>query len=76
MPFRKIIFVIVVAGIASGIAAAQPKLKVAVIPKGTTHIFWKSVEAGARAAGNELGVDIIWKGPLKENDQRAADLDR
>lgn len=67
--FKKLIFILVVAGIASGIAAAQPKLKVAVIPKGTTHIFWKSVEAGAQAAGNELGVDIIWKGPLKENDR-------
>ena len=50
-------------------ALAQPKMKIAVIPKGTTHIFWKSVEAGARQAGKELGVEIIWKGPLKENDR-------
>jgi ribose transport system substrate-binding protein len=42
---------------------------VAVIPKGTTHVFWKSVEAGARQAGQELGVNILWKGPLKENDR-------
>jgi ribose transport system substrate-binding protein len=69
MTFKKLIFIFGVAGIVSGIVGAQPKLKVAVIPKGTTHIFWKSVEAGARAAGNELGVDIIWKGPLKENDR-------
>ncbi|MDQ3622206.1 MAG: substrate-binding domain-containing protein [Verrucomicrobiota bacterium] len=41
----------------------------AVIPKGTTHVFWKSVEAGARQAGQELGVKILWKGPLKENDR-------
>ena len=45
------------------------KLKIAVIPKGTTHVFWKSVEAGAQAAGKEFGVDVIWKGPLKENDR-------
>lgn len=44
-------------------------ITVAVIPKGTTHAFWKSVEAGAREAGNELGVTIQWKGPLKENDR-------
>ena len=52
-------------------AAAEPppRLKIAVIPKGTTHVFWKSVEAGARAAAGELGVDIVWKGPLKENDR-------
>ncbi len=43
--------------------------KIAVIPKGTTHSFWKSVEAGAKKAGAELGVEIIWKGPLKEDDR-------
>lgn len=43
--------------------------KIAVIPKGTTHSFWKSVEAGARQAGAELDVEIIWKGPLKEDDR-------
>lgn len=41
---------------------------IAVIPKGTTHVFWKSVEAGARQAGRELGATIVWKGPPKEND--------
>ena len=44
-------------------------LSIAVIPKGTTHSFWKSVEAGARAAGKELNVEILWKGPLKEDDR-------
>ena len=43
--------------------------RIAVIPKGTTHSFWKSIEAGARQAGKELGVEIIWKGPLKEDDR-------
>ncbi len=49
--------------------AADNPTKIAVIPKGTTHIFWKSIEAGARTAAKELGVEIIWKGPLKENDR-------
>ncbi len=52
---------------------AEPKPterpKIAVIPKGTTHVFWKSVEAGARRAGEEFAAEIIWKGPLKENDR-------
>lgn len=43
--------------------------RIAVIPKGTTHSFWKSVEAGALKAGQEYGVEIIWKGPLKEDDR-------
>ena len=41
---------------------------VAVIPKGTTHLHWKSVEKGAKRAADEFGVNVIWKGPLTEND--------
>lgn len=43
--------------------------KIAVIPKGTTHEFWKSVEAGAKQAGKDLNFEIEWKGPLKEDDR-------
>ena len=42
---------------------------IAVVPKGTTHEFWKSVHAGAVKAGRELGVEILWQGPLKEDDR-------
>jgi ribose transport system substrate-binding protein len=52
-----------------GSGAPGPTLKIAVIPKGTSHSFWKSVEAGARRASDELGVEMIWKGPLKEDDR-------
>src|SRR5690348_15371897 len=45
------------------------QIQIAVIPKGTTHVFWKSVQAGAERAGKELGVKIAWKGPLQENDR-------
>ena len=46
------------------------KLRIAVIPKGTTHVFWKSVHAGAVQAAKDLGnVEILWKGPLLENDR-------
>ena len=56
----------------SGTATTQSaggRKRIAVIPKGTTHVFWKSVEAGARRAADELGVEIIWKGPLREDDR-------
>jgi ribose transport system substrate-binding protein len=36
---------------------------------GTAHEFWKAVHAGALTAARELGVEIIWKGPLKEDDR-------
>ena len=49
-------------------AAGSKKLRIAVIPKGTTHEFWKSVHHGADRAAKELGVDILWEGPLNEND--------
>jgi ribose transport system substrate-binding protein len=45
------------------------KRRIAVIPKGTTHEFWKAVHAGANKAGKELGVEIIWKGPVREDDR-------
>lgn len=45
------------------------KLQIAVVPKGTTHEFWKSIHAGAIRAAQELDVDIIWKGPQREDDR-------
>lgn len=47
------------------------RLTVAVIPKGTIHEFWKAVHAGAEMAGQEMDVDIFWKGSLKEDDREA-----
>ncbi len=44
-------------------------VKIAVIPKGTTHEFWKSIHAGALQAAREQGVEILWKGPQKEDDR-------
>lgn len=54
--------------------SGERTLRIAVVPKGTTHAFWKSVEAGARNAAAELTrdnvrVEIIWKGPLREDDR-------
>jgi ribose transport system substrate-binding protein len=48
---------------------AAKKLRIAVIPKGMTHEFWKSIHAGAVRAAQELGVEIIWKGSQKEDDR-------
>lgn len=47
---------------------------IAVIPKGTTHEYWKSIHAGAVKAQQELAaqgvpVEIIWKGPFREDDR-------
>lgn len=54
--------------------AAKSSFKIAVIPKGLTHEFWKSIHAGALKAVKELGaegvtVEVIWKGPIREDDR-------
>jgi ribose transport system substrate-binding protein len=46
-----------------------PALTVAMIPKGTSHMFWQSIHAGANRAGKELGVEVIWRGPLREDER-------
>jgi ribose transport system substrate-binding protein len=71
---KKIPFVILCALLSAGFAAAAESYKIAVVPKGTTHEFWKSIHAGAVKAQRELeaqgvSVNIIWKGPLKEDDR-------
>ncbi len=43
--------------------------RIAVIPKGTTHLFWKSIHAGAERAAQETGVKIFWNGPEREGDR-------
>lgn len=48
---------------------APARKRIAVIPKGTTHEFWKSVHAGAIKAAREENADVIWKGPVKEDDR-------
>jgi ribose transport system substrate-binding protein len=45
------------------------KLQIAVIPKGTTHVFWQMIHAGAEKAAQELNVSVIWRGPLREDDR-------
>jgi len=53
------------------VTSESKRLTIAVIPKGTIHEFWKTVHAGAEMAGQELDVDILWKGSLKEDDREA-----
>ena len=56
---------------AGGSKPGASSLTIAVIPKGSTHEYWQSVQAGAMAAGKDLGVTIDWKAPLQEDDRAA-----
>jgi ribose transport system substrate-binding protein len=42
--------------------------RIAVIPKGTNHIFWVTVREGALEAGEKFGVEILWNGPASETE--------
>ena len=71
--YRSLIYFSLFGATLLGVSAAE-KLTIAVIPKGTTHEFWKSINAGAFKAREELNakgikVDVIWQGPLKEDDR-------
>jgi ribose transport system substrate-binding protein len=53
-----------------GRAVQGASLQIAVIPKGSTHSFWKTIHAGAAKAAKEFGVEIIWVAPEKEDDRK------
>ena len=54
----------------AGSTGEKKKWRVMVIPKGTSHDFWKTIHAGALKAAEELGnVEVIWQGPQKEDER-------
>jgi ribose transport system substrate-binding protein len=59
----------IVAGLAFGAPAlAQTKPTVAIIVKDTTSPYWQTVLAGARKAGQDLGVNVVELGAQSESD--------
>jgi ribose transport system substrate-binding protein len=50
----------------NGGASGEEAVRIAVIAKSTVNAYWKAVEAGAKAAAAELGVEVIWTGPDAE----------
>jgi ribose transport system substrate-binding protein len=62
------------AGAACSRGQSGTAYSIGVVPKGTTHEFWKSIHAGALKAAQELEghgtkVTITWKGPMREDDR-------
>lgn len=73
-----IILLVVIAVVFVGIGIInkgkqETGIRIAVIPKATTHIFWESVHRGALQAaadaGEEADVKIYWNGPKLESDR-------
>jgi ribose transport system substrate-binding protein len=59
-------------GGAAAVAAAgchsETGTVIGVVPKGTSSIFWQSVQAGSLAAGQKYAVEILWNGPPQETE--------
>ncbi len=68
--YRCVVLCLLVVLAACGRSSGDGTLQVAVIPKGTTHQFWKSIHAGANKAAAESGATIIWQGPQREDDRQ------
>ena len=67
---------VIAAGIVAGLgvaalpapAMAQTKPTIAIIVKDTTSVYWQTVLAGARKAGQDLGADVTALGARSESD--------
>src|SRR3712207_3473179 len=64
----KTILVLVTAVLACTACNRNRQKRIAVIPKGTSHVFWLSVREGAMKAGKDLNVEILWNGPSLETE--------
>src|SRR5580692_13068068 len=58
----------IIAGITFGAAVAQTKPTIPVIVKDLTSPYWRAVLAGARKAGQDLGVNVVGLGAQSESD--------
>lgn len=53
-------------GFAAAACRNAGQKRVAVIPKSTAHVFWVSVQAGARAAAKQFNYEVLWNGAPAE----------
>jgi len=69
-----LLFVLALIACSSKQSSEGKSFTIAVIPQGSTHEYWKSIHAGAVKATQDLKqqgvtVNIIWKGPMREDDR-------
>jgi ribose transport system substrate-binding protein len=65
---RSAIPIVVLASLLAPGCRRESKRVVGVVPKGTNHIFWQTVHAGAIKASQEFGFEIEWNAPALEID--------
>ncbi len=52
-------------------ASDDTRFTLVMIPKASQATFWNAVRQGAEQAQREFNVELIWKGPARENDRAA-----
>ncbi len=65
---RPLLAVLLVAAAGVGCHRGSSTPTIAVIPKGTSNVYWESVHAGAEAAGKASHYQILWNGPELETE--------
>ena len=63
-------FVLVFAASCGQKNSDDSKITISVIPKGTSHVFWQSIHAGAVKAAKELNIEVLWVGTATEDDRQ------
>jgi ribose transport system substrate-binding protein len=53
------------------VAALAEEFKVLVVPKSEASPYWQAVRQGAMDAGEERGVEVVFRGPLLHEDVKA-----
>jgi ribose transport system substrate-binding protein len=59
---------VIMATVGAGGCGRNRRREIAVIPKGSSHLFWQSVHAGAVKCARENNSDVVWNGPATEVD--------
>ena len=65
-----VIFLLVFAASCGQDKSDDNKIIISVIPKGTSHVFWQSIHAGAVKAAKELDIEVLWVGTAVEDDRQ------
>lgn len=67
----KRVILAVLLGAAASSVSAQARECIEVVSAGGGYAFWQAVGEGANQAGKELGIDIYFRGPAREEDRDA-----
>jgi ribose transport system substrate-binding protein len=66
---RRTLAILPIMAIMPGGCRRDARKVIGMVPKGSTHTFWRAVHAGAMTAAQESGFQIEWNSPAQEGDR-------